>query len=147
MQSGFISWAHQVSLNVQLMWCVEKGLKWHMSPLEEDIMISDGFCPCAPAPVPVNTVHNLDVSCTSSPRRFCDIKVIVEWNRKLRSQWDDTLCCESWKQSSFYWKGIPFSVFGYIDNSTKVCEVSLFYTLSSTYSSLEKKKKPQKPKN
>lgn len=44
MQSGFISWAHQVSLNVQLMWCVEKGLKWHMSPLEEDIMISDGFC-------------------------------------------------------------------------------------------------------
>lgn len=43
-QSGFISWARRVSLNVQLMWCVEKGLKWHLSPLGEDIMISDGFC-------------------------------------------------------------------------------------------------------
>ena len=28
--------------------------------------------------------------------------------------------------SSFYWKGIPFSAFGYVDNSTEVCEVSIF---------------------
>lgn len=27
-KSGFISWAHRVGFNVQLMWCVEKGPKW-----------------------------------------------------------------------------------------------------------------------
>lgn len=44
MQSGFISWAHRVGFNVQLMWCVEKGLEWHGSPLGEDIMASGGVC-------------------------------------------------------------------------------------------------------
>ena len=44
MQSGFISWAHRVGFNVQLMWCVEKGLEWHGSPLGEDVMASGGVC-------------------------------------------------------------------------------------------------------
>lgn len=83
-----------------------------MSKPEKNLHPGQGWnVPRAPVPVQVNTVHNLGVLCTSSPRSVFEIKVTGVWNWKLRSQWADTLCWGTRSQSPFYWKGIRIQFF------------------------------------